>query len=63
MFAEMHEEMPSQLNHGDFSGFQALFRKFAASFSVLSSSGSRITSKFYHFGQQVLQMVTSPSQK
>lgn len=37
---EMDEKMSSELNCGDFAGFQTLFRKLTASFSVLLSSGS-----------------------
>jgi len=56
------EKMPSELNRGDFAGFQALFRKLMISFSLLLSSEFHVPSKFYHFAQQELQMVTSPSQ-
>lgn len=49
---ERHEEMPSQLNHGDFSGFQALFKKLAASFSVglvLPQNSVVLVSKCYRW--------------
>lgn len=36
----MDEKMSSELNCGDFAGFQTLFRKLTASFSVLLTSGS-----------------------